>query len=204
MTAPDLLIFAVATALTMAAIAARRDLNFPLLAGLPALFGLTAATSGLAWRFGFNWRDAAFVAALCSICALIAEVDRRRFLIPDALVLALLVLAAAQPLGMSWTEMLAGAAALAMLLLGVRFGFARLGRVEALGLGDVKFAVAMGALLGAQQGLLALALAGVATLSVATPALARERAQVEARLPFGVGLAAALAVMCVLRLWGAA
>lgn len=198
----DLLLFAALTvALALAAMAARRDLSVPLSVGASALAGIVAASAATAWFLAGDWRTASVLTALCIICALIAEIDRRSFLIPDLLVVALLALAATMTLGIGWLAALAGALTLGGLLLGVRFWFERLGRAEALGLGDVKLAAAMGALLGPQHGLLALALAGVATLTVAAPALVRGGAQREMRLPFGIGLAAALAAMAVLRLW---
>ncbi len=201
----DLPLFAaLAAALFLAALAAKRDLSFPLALGAPVLVGVVVSGAVAGWLLAADWRAASVLAALCAICALIAEIDRRSFLIPDPLVGALLVLAAATPFGVSWLVALAGAATLGALLLGVRFGFERMGRAEALGLGDVKLAVAMGALLGPQQALLAVALAGVATLTAAAPAIARGGAQREARLPFGIGLAAALAVMAASRLMGPA
>lgn len=197
----DLLLFAALTlALALAALAAKRDLSLQFLVGAPALACIVAAGGAAAWLLAGDWRAASALVALCVICALIAEIDRRTFIIPDPLVVALFMLAAIAPLGITWLEALAGALTLGGLLLGVRFWFERMGRAEALGLGDVKLAAAMGALLGPQHGLLAVALAGVATLTVAAPAFVRGGAGRETRIPFGIGLAAALAVVAVLRL----
>lgn len=201
MAAPDLLLFAALTiALWLAAQAAKRDLSIQFSVGAPALACIVAAGGAAAWLLAADWRAAIVLTALCAVCALIAEIDRRSFIIPDPLVVALFILAAIAPLGITWPEALAGALTLGGLLLGVRFWFERMGRAEALGLGDVKLAAGMGALLGPQHGLLAVALAGVATLMVATPAFARGGAGRESRIPFGIGLATALAVMAVLRL----
>lgn len=200
---PDLLLLAaLAAALALAALAARRDLALPVSFGAPALVGVVAAGAAAGQLLAMDWRAGAALAALLAICALIAEIDRRSFIIPDPLVAGLFALAVARAFGVIWQEAMAGALILGGLLLGVRFWFERMGRAEALGLGDVKLAAAMGALLGPQYGLLAVALAGVATLSVAAPALARGGAPRAARLPFGIGLAAALAVLASLRLWG--
>lgn len=197
-----LLLAALSVAAVLATLAARRHLTLPLSVGAPILASIVAAGASAAWLLAADWRAASALAALCVICALIAEIDRRSFLIPDPLVAALFALAATGTFGVSWQEALAGVLTLGGLLLGVRFWFERMGRAEALGLGDVKLAAVMGAVLGPQAGLLAVALAGVATLTVAAPAFGRGGALREARIPFGIGLAAALAVVSLLRLWG--
>ncbi len=202
MGAPDLLVFAaLTTALMLAAFAARRELGVALSVGPPVLVCVVGTGASAGWLLAADWRTASALTTLCIICALIAEIDRRSFLIPDPLVAALFLLAATGIFGLSWKEALAGALTLGGLLLGVRFWFERMGRAQALGLGDVKFAAAMGTVLGPHHGLLAVALAGVATLTVAASAIAHGSAHRDERLPFGIGLAAALAILAGWRAW---
>ncbi len=197
--------FAAIAATMLAAFAARQDLGLKLQFGIPAITALMIAMTALLELTPILPHHAAWFAALALCCGLIAEIDRRHFLIPDLLVLALAGLALTAPFATTAIEMLAGALLLGGFFLAVRAGFARAGQNEALGLGDVKLALVMGALLGPQYGLLAVACAGLATLAIAAPRVLRNGAStLGAGAPFGVGLAAALALMAGLRLWGAA
>lgn len=192
---------AVATALVLGAFAAKRDLGAPLKIALPALLAAAVSVIGLALALELAWRPIALFAALLMVSATIAEIDRRSCLIPDPLVAGLFALALAAPLGVHWSLALQGAALLGALFLGIRALFAAAGQHEALGLGDVKLAAAMGALLGPYDALLAVALAGVATLSVAIPATRiAGRTNSQIRIPFGIGLAAALVAVAAFRL----
>lgn len=201
-TAADLLAGgAIATALTLASFAARRDLAVPLKFGLPILVIVVCALSVSALMLGHAWRPIALFATLVTVSAMIAETDRRLCLIPDPLVAGLFALAMASPIGVQWSAALLGATLLGGMFLGVRAFFAAVGRREALGLGDVKLAAAIGALLGPYDGLLAAALAGIATLSVAIPStLLSGGAISQVRIPFGIGLAAALVAVLAFRM----
>lgn len=129
------------------------------------------------------------LAAICVIfwtSALIVEVDRRFHIIPNVLVAAIFLVAVANPFEEPPMGQVLGCLLVGGLFLGVRLGFALRRKPDALGLGDVKLAAAMGALLGASDALLAVAIAGVATSATV---LVRGRTS---GAPFGVGLAAAL------------
>jgi leader peptidase (prepilin peptidase) / N-methyltransferase len=200
--------FAALAAMLLAAFAARQDLQLKLRNGIPAMAAMTIAMTALFALTPIALtpifpHQAAWFAALALCCGLIVEIDRRHHLIPDLLVLALAGLALTAPFAAAPFEELTGALLLGGLFLAVRAGFAHAGQGEALGLGDVKLALVMGALLGPQYGLLAVACAGAATLVIAAPRAMRGGAStLGAGAPFGVGLAAALALTAGLRLWG--
>jgi leader peptidase (prepilin peptidase)/N-methyltransferase len=203
MLADALVPISVGAATLLAAFAARRDLAVPLRLGLPALLAATGALGGLIIALGAAWTTALTLAALLTICGLIAEIDRRHHLIPDPLVLALGALALAAPFGDDVLTQALGAALLGALFYAVRLGFAAAKQPDALGLGDVKLAGAMGFIVGPTYGLIAVAIAGAATIAVIAAASARARSrQALAGAPFGIGLAAALAATASVRLWG--
>lgn len=101
-------------------------------------------------------------ASTALIAAAIAAIDARRFIIPDALALALAVLAIAASAN-PWLEMALGAGLLGGLFFAVRAAHQSLRRAEGLGLGDVKLAAAIGLLLGPQLGLWVVAAAAGST-----------------------------------------
>jgi leader peptidase (prepilin peptidase) / N-methyltransferase len=207
MMADALVLALVGAAMLLAALAARRDLAVPLGLGLPLLLAAVSALGGAFAALGAPWSHAAIIAALIANCALIAEIDRRAHLIADPLVLAIAMLALAAPFGDGLAAQTLGALLLGALFYAVRRGFAAAGKPEALGLGDVKLAAAMGAFVGPSHALLAVAIAGAATIAVVALPSARVGAPhglVAAGAPFGVGLAAALAAVAALRLWGIA
>ena len=229
----DLALWCVAAiALLVSACAARRDLALALVVGVPALIGATAGLSAVLTTIGVDLGAALALAVLLVACALIAEIDRRSLLIPDPLVVAIVLIALVAPFSPAWDHKIVGAALVGGLFLGVRWAFERLARTRALGLGDVKLAAAMGATVGAHDGLIAVAIAGVATLcgmtlamigaarahaapapaistpTISTPAratpLSRARGVATEPAPFGIGLAAALAAVSAFRLWSGA
>jgi leader peptidase (prepilin peptidase)/N-methyltransferase len=165
---------------------AQRDLQLPMWLTFCLLLGASILPTfplGLAY---------APIGAVVCICLLIVETDRRHHLIPDAFLTALLVLAPVMPFGgdLAWRALGAGVLGGAFYLTRQVFN-ARRG-VDTLGLGDVKLAAVMGALLGPLPGFYAVGIAGVATLLVVA---ARTRGvATTAGAPFGVGLGAATAV----------
>jgi leader peptidase (prepilin peptidase) / N-methyltransferase len=183
--------FAVAIAAGLCAVGARRDLGaHPLV-----VLAIYCAVCSCAWLlFG---TALALTAAVGMVCLLIIETDRRLNLIPDTLVLAMLALSIATPFAGSPASSLIGAVVLGLTFLVVRqVGAARYGR-EAMGLGDVKLATAMGALLGPVPGFAAVAIGGAATL---VTLIARGGNQaIPQGAPFGVGLAAATMAVAIVR-----
>lgn len=197
-----------AGAVMLAAYAAWQDLSLsPPPAAILSIGAVAALTLLLSSVSDMHTPAAAAFAALCVVCALIAEIDRRRRLIPDALVLAIFLLALVIPSPDAWLSKLIGAVLLGALFFAVRAMFERSGRGEALGLGDVKLAAAIGAVLGAFDGLIAITIAGAATIAAVAlfslaPRTASEPVSTVTIVPFGIGLSAALAFMCALRIWG--
>lgn len=206
--APDYLVFvAAAAALTLAAIAASRELKISLRVAAPLLVAGASFLCAVEVAFGVRLEAAVAFSTLAVSCLLIAEIDRRSQIIPDMLVLSVALLAAVAPFGVPWELRVFGAALLGLLFLFVRWGFAWAGRTEALGWGDVKFAAVIGGFLGPQDALIAVCIAGIATVSliVTTKSCASAPAtdQIDrAGAPFGVGLAGALTAMSAVQLWG--
>lgn len=195
--------FLVGAAVFLTALATRRDLAVRLPVGLPILAVTIASLAALLTLVTGAWAPSIVLSALFVACGLIAEVDRRHCLIPDPLVLAIALLALAAPFGDAWTTQGLGALLLGGLFYGVRHAFA-LGKLpDALGLGDVKLAAAMGAFLGPYFGLIAVAIAGLATMSVlvVSRATSPPAELTGAGAPFGIGLAAALAATVAARVW---
>jgi leader peptidase (prepilin peptidase)/N-methyltransferase len=185
----------------------RRELNarWPIasLAGL-VLVGLSMAFAAA----GLPVLAAAALGSVITICGLICEVDRRHFIIPDILVGALLAVAVLAPFT-SRGEQALGALITGGIFLAVRAGFQQLRGAHGLGLGDVKLAAAMGALLGPSPALLAIAVAAAATALVlaarrAAPALTPtppNTPTAQNAAPFGIGLSAALAIALIVEAW---
>jgi leader peptidase (prepilin peptidase)/N-methyltransferase len=127
----------------------------------------------------------------------IVYADLRFLIIPD-LYSALIALAAlVGPLALPWVEALIGALVCGGMLWTVGYGFRRLRGVEGLGLGDVKLAAALGALLGPIDGVRVIALAALCAILavVALQAWRRRRLSPEAELePVLAAFGAALAL----------
>jgi prepilin signal peptidase PulO-like enzyme (type II secretory pathway) len=154
-----------------------------------ALAGFAAEAGAVAlgqtpWRWGL----------LAALLAAVTVVDAAYLVIPDLYVVALLALA------IGWVgapAAFAGAALGGGLLLLVRWAFLRFRKVEALGLGDVKLMVALGALAGAEEVLWIIAAASVIGIGVAL--LARRGKEGDLKLaPLGACAAApALVVLAI-------
>jgi leader peptidase (prepilin peptidase) / N-methyltransferase len=191
---------ALASAALLSALAARRDLGAPF---LHAIFGVSAGAGLLAFGFralGIPQLDAIALALLAVACVLIAEIDRRHRLIPDTLTAAVALIGAVAPFALPWPDGLAAATLLGGLFLAVRFGFSSAGRHDALGMGDVKLAGAMGLVLGVQDGLIAVAVsaAGTALVAISIHSLRKVR-EAPPPAPFGIGLATCLGLMAAFR-----
>jgi leader peptidase (prepilin peptidase)/N-methyltransferase len=139
-------------------------------------------------------------------CAVIAEIDARLQIIPDPTVVALGVLAVIAAAPDEFLSLFVGATIAGGVFVAARQGYFLWRKREGLGLGDVKFALAMGALIGAQAALLATAAAAAITIvwllaqARATPAEGVAVADFSLReAPFGVGLAAVTAIVFVLQ-----
>lgn len=183
---------AMAAAALLCAWGARRDLQIPVWATI----GAFVCSATITWSvFGAPYAP---LAVLALACMLIVETDRRHHLIPDVFGLAVLTLSFAMPFGDSLSARLIGAAGLGLTFLLIRQAMSS-GR-EALGLGDVKLAAAMGAVLGLAHGFAAVAIAGIATLAVVSATIMRGKGgAVVVGAPFGIGLAAATAIVALVR-----
>ena len=142
--------------------------------------------------------------------ALLAS-DLRGQRLPDllnaGLALAALAFHAARAAGVEWIELLLGALFGAGLFYAVRAVFFRLRRVEALGLGDVKFMAAAGLWVGIGGVAPLILIAATATLVVVLVRHGRtvsEEAVRRRRIPFGPGLVLGLAAVVAGQLLGVA
>lgn len=191
-----------AASVAIAAFTAKRELGWPVGVGGPlAALIAGACVAGLTMT-GVPGENAAFAAATMLICALIAETDRRHFLIPDALVFALLALASLAPFAPAWPTQIVGAVLAGGLLFAVRQGYHGLRGGDGLGLGDVKLAAAIGALIGPQSALIVIAVAALATAALLLRAPQTQPALTPRAAPFGIALAAATAIATLLRAGG--
>jgi prepilin signal peptidase PulO-like enzyme (type II secretory pathway) len=140
-------------------------------------------------------------AALALVMLAIALIDRRRFVIPDSLSALGLILGvfhalALEPDALVSAVALAAArgAALALIFLAVRSGYARLRGRQGLGLGDVKLAGVAGTWLDWSMMAIAVELAAVAALSfyLFRVGVLGQPFSAAHRLPFGLFLAPAV------------
>ena len=133
-----------------------------------------------------------WVLALCAMVLLaVVYADITYLVIPDLYSAALFGAAFVAPWRLMLVEAVAGAAIAGALLFAVAWAWRRFASVEGLGFGDVKLAVALGALLGVQAGLLAISVsAGLAALLVYVLRLLRGRDAVPL-VPYGAALALA-------------
>lgn len=140
-------------------------------------------------------------AGLAFVMIAIAVVDARRFLIPNELVLAGLVLGVAAAAVVAqpgrWVANVAGAAGrglvLALLFLAFRTLYRRLRGREGMGLGDVKLAAVAGVWLGWMAVSLAIDIAALSALAaVLLDVLRGRRFTAATRVPFGLFFAPAI------------
>lgn len=136
-----------------------------------------------------------------ALLLLIALIDARHLTVPDEAVIALALLWALDSLWLKSLpvapgDALVAAVSAAALLYGLRFLFRAARGVEALGLGDVKLAAAIGLFLGWQS--LGLFFALAALLTLAAVAVARMKIDRARRIPFAPGLCASAAFILLL------
>lgn len=196
-----LAMLAIAAALGLSAGVARHEIGETLWLRLVVVAGATALSSLAALR---DIDAALFLGAIAAICVVTATVDARKLIIPDALVLMLGVLACLAPFRPPPVEQAIGGTLLGALFIAVRALHQWARDAEGLGLGDVKFAIVAGVLLGAQGGLAMTAAAASATAFWVVwrsqrPALANDSEVLSVEAPFGVALAGALLVGCIAR-----
>jgi leader peptidase (prepilin peptidase)/N-methyltransferase len=154
---------------------------------------------------------AAFAAVLGVLAVLIAIVDLDRYIIPDAAVLAMLILGfvlagveGAGSLAAALADAFLRAAASGGALYLLRAAYRRRAGIEGLGLGDVKLAAAAGPWLMWPTLPFVLAVAAVAALIAVgmRAARLRERVYLKQELPFGAFLAPAIWLSFLIeRLW---
>lgn len=161
---------------------------------LRSLFHMLIALvfTGAAGATGAAAFDAACFGAMATVCAAVALVDARTFLIPDALVVSLIVIALIMPSAPPLYNQAIGATVLGGLFYLVRAAHKSWRGEDGLGLGDVKLAAVMGALLGTLPALIAVA--GAALFTAAWISTSKAPTRTESGKPaaaFGVGLALA-------------
>jgi len=134
------------------------------------------------------------MAIVAIVCAAVIEMDLRWLIIPD--VASIILICCAALLGPDhWTLAWIGAALGGGLLLIVKLGFQAFRGIDGLGWGDVKFAGAIGALLGPVHTMTAIGAGALASAVLLAYAVARQDAVISIggrpAAPLGVGLAGA-------------
>ncbi|MES2033604.1 MAG: A24 family peptidase [Pseudomonadota bacterium] len=142
------------------------------------------------------WPTAVAIAVLATVLAAMAVVDGVHHVIPDLHVVLIAVVGLAGPLAPHWTYALAGAVLGGLLLGGVRHVYGRVRGLEGLGLGDVKLAMALGAVAGPRDILwIIIAAAGLGLAYGVVRGMSRTPA-----IPFGTAMALpALAAAAIAR-----
>jgi len=170
---------------------------------LPLVMLLSALIAGWATsRFGPGWPAAIHVAWFYGLVVL-AGIDLRHYLLPDALTIGLLALAlAASATGFSGVGPMnaaGGAIGGFSVLWCLNAGYRRLRKIDGFGGGDLKLMAAIGAWVGMVGTIDVLTIASLLALScaVALALLKGGRISLQSRLPFGPFLAAAVALVIV-------
>lgn len=167
---------------------------------IPARYPLVELLTGFLFIFAPEGGDPPLIASrlvLGSLLLVLAVTDWERMVLPDALTLpgaALGLLLAGPRCDLDPLTSAAGAVLGAGLLLLLRVLWLRFRGVEAVGLGDVKLLLMIGAFLGPLAALAAIALASALGVLVAGPLLLLGRIRRDTPLPFGTLLALGAAV----------
>ena len=169
-------------------------------ARISARYPLVELLTGLLFVFAPEGGDPPLVVArlvLGSLLLALAMTDWERMVLPDALTLpgaAFGLLLAGPRSDLDLVSSAGGACLGAALLLLLRGLWLRFRRIEAVGLGDVKLLLLIGAFLGPSAALAAIALASALGVLVAGPLLLLGRIRRDTPLPFGTLLALGAAV----------
>lgn len=150
--------------------------------------GAAVVASGLG---GEPWRRV-FLALALMVLAAVVYADLRFMIIPDAYSIMLALLALVGPLAPGLPISIPGAILCGGLLAGVAYLFKRSTEVEGMGFGDVKLGAALGALLGMELGVWAIAVSaiGAGAIGLTMRTLAhKERSAEPLMLPYGAALA---------------
>ena len=143
------------------------------------------------YRFGWSWQTP--VAALfAALLVALAGIDFDCFLLPDALTLSGLAIGLAVSVAADWISPLEADLGVLLgggLLWGIAEAWYHLRGEEGMGLGDAKMLAMIGAFLGWQGVLVTLLLGSLAGSVTGLALLVGRRADLKARLPFGVFLA---------------
>jgi leader peptidase (prepilin peptidase)/N-methyltransferase len=187
-----------AVALICAVVALYRESEGQRTRAIITMLALAVAAFVGALLIGAHFFVALWMAGLGGVLFAIFEIDRRRFIIPDVLTLSLFLHAFTSPETMLISDRLIGAVVLCFLFAVVAFAYRLWRREDGLGMGDVKLAAAIGALLGLHDGLWATAFA---SLTMALWLFWRRHVKGEAIAiaPLGSGLCVALLAVFVIR-----
>lgn len=139
------------------------------------------------------------LAAVVLVSILVIDIVDRR--VPNVIVFPAAVAAVAVDLARGSLDALLGAAVALLLFGALAWGGRRWYGRSALGMGDVKLAMLVGALLGLLPGLYALALGMMLAGGAALVALRRDGADRQGTLPYGAALAAGGVVVLAWQLW---
>ena len=162
---------------------------------IPVRYPLVEALTGAIFGWAPDGGDPALVVSrllLLSLLLALAVTDWERMVLPDALTLpgaALGLLLSGPRADLDFVTSAAGALLGATLLFVLRALWLRFRGVEAVGLGDVKLLLLIGAFLGPAPALGAVALAAALGVLVAGPLLLLGRIRRDTPLPFGTLLA---------------
>ena len=169
-----------------------RRLEAGLSLGLMVL-GVGVALAGPGESLGAR---ASLAVALMALAAVVYA-DLRFLIIPDVYSAALAILGLVGPLSPGWMQALIGAPVCGGLLAVVAWAFHRQTQVEGMGLGDVKLAAAVGAMLGPQMGLWAIAASAIVAALIGLAWRRMRRGEGPLMIPYGAALAIAGAFLLV-------